>query len=201
TLLLNGSTCTGLGAVSGTVKGNAVAFTVQHTAQTITMSGTADASGKSMSGSYTLLAQGCGVSETGVWSAVAVPAVSGTFSGTLTSAADGSVSSVSATLKQGSNTGADSATLSGSIISPSDSTPGGASPCFNSGSISGTIGGTQMIWNILADDGSQIGQVVMSLSTDPSTPNGKYAFNQHPEFPPQTPCRFGDRGLATILTP
>lgn len=200
TLMLGGATCTGLGSLTGTVSGNAVSFTVQQTAQTITMSGNLDAGGSSMSGSYTVLAQGCGVSESGIWSAVQVPAVTGTFSGTLTSLVDGSTASVTATLKQGSNTGANWAAISGTITSPAPSQPDLQSPCFTSGTISGSISGTEMVWNVLAGDGSQQGQVVMTLASDPTTPNGKYAFNAHPEYPPQAPCRYGDHGLSTLIS-
>jgi hypothetical protein len=185
-----GNTCTGLGNLTGTVNGNSVSFVVSQTAQTVTMSGTADASGKTMSGTYTTLAQGCGVSETGNWTATQVPAVTGTFSGMLSSLVDGSTASVSANITQGPNTGESVASISGTLNTQS--------ACFSTGSVTGTIGGTQMIWNILASDGSQLGQIVMTLSTDANNPNGKYGFNSQTQFPPGTPCRFGDHGLVTI---
>ncbi len=193
-LLITGAqTCAGQGTVAGTVNQSNVAFTMNVTGQTISMTGTMAADG-SMSGNYTILATGCGQSQTGTWTGAQIKPLSGNFQGTLCSVpkqnCPDSPFSISGTITQAANIGNTSANLTGTVTVV-------GSNCVSSASISGAISGISVVANLLATDGSSLGQFYWTLPSDPSsTPSGTYSFVQHLH----TTCSGGDHGTVAGLT-
>ena len=147
----------GAASVSGTVSGQSVTLNVVAGGQTFTLMGTLSSDGTSMMGNYTTSAgvpvSGggvCGAAQTGAtWSAVAIPAITGTFQGDIH---NGSVYQLTGNLLQGPNVGAAGATVTGELISAND-------PCFVHASVTGTISGSSVLLSVIADNGAVLGQI------------------------------------------
>ncbi len=168
-LLISGN-CAGLGATQGQVAGSNVALIVNGTSQTLSLTGTAMADGSSMSGNYSILASGCGASEVGTWTATQVAALTGNFQATFISTVTSNLSfSFTGTVTQGPNTGTSYASLSGSMTSTD-------SPCFSGASISGQISGTSAVLNLATSDGTSLGKITATATTNASSMSGTYAF-------------------------
>src|SRR5215470_10023750 len=187
--LLSGN-CAGVGTVQGQTGNSSVSLTVNQPAQIINLSGTADANGSSLSGSYSILTGGCGASEVGTWAAIRVAILTGSFTGTFVSTAS-SVGPVhfSGDVTQGQNVGASSATLTGSMTSND-------AVCFRDASISGMISGTSALFTLTSSQGLALGQFSGQMTSDGSSASGTYDF-----FNAQTPipgCPGGDSGTATL---
>jgi hypothetical protein len=166
--------CAGLGSAQGKVSGSSVALTVNQIGQTVGLTGTTVNDGSSMSGKYSILASGCGASQTGTWTADRVKTLKGSFNGMFTSTPNPSlVYAVAATVSQGPNTGLSTSDLSGTMSSTN-------APCFTTLSFNGLISGTSVVFNLLASDGSPVGQFRATASTDASTLTGNYQFNAQP---------------------
>ncbi|HZR57336.1 MAG TPA: hypothetical protein VFA74_10720 [Terriglobales bacterium] len=194
-LITGGQTCAGQGPVTGTANQSNVAFTMNIVGQTISMTATTAPDG-SMSGNYTIMAQGCGQSQTGTWTGVQIKPLTGNFQGTLCSVpkqnCPANPFSISGTLTQSANTGDTSAALSGTVTVTGSS-------CLTTASITGAISGTAAVGNLFGTDGSQLGQFTWTLPSDAnSTPSGIYSFVAHPG----TPCSGGDHGtMGTVTLP
>jgi hypothetical protein len=188
-IVLSGQTsCPGVGAAQGQVKGSEVSIGVVRTGQSLQLMGTAPSDGSTMSGNFSILAAGCGVSEVGSWSASHIKPLGGNLSGTFTSGVSGLVFHFTGTIAQGPNTGASNATLSGSMTSTD-------APCFQSASIAGLISGTAVVFNLLTTEGLALGQYRATATTDASTLTGTYDFsNGQSQLPPS--CQ--DFGTATV---
>src|SRR5215472_890855 len=87
-LMISGN-CAGVGQAQGKVGGSKVSITTIQSAQTIALTGTASTDGSSMSGTYSLLASGCGTSEVGTWTANQVKPLNGNFQAIFTSSLSG----------------------------------------------------------------------------------------------------------------
>jgi len=162
--------CAAAGPAQGQMSGSKVAISVNETGQTVNLAGTVATDGSSMSGNYSILANGCGLSEVGTWTGTKVKAVSGSFQATLSSSwRPNLVYQFTGTVTQGANTGAPNATLSGSMTSTN-------SPCFSNASLSGLISGTTLVLNPFAADGTALGQISGTVTTDGSTITGNYNF-------------------------
>ena len=153
--------CSGIATVDGTVSGSDVSLVVTLSGDVINLTGSVSGQ-NAMSGTYTILSQGCsktGVSpQTGTWTASEVPPVNGNIqSGTYTSNRMPSpFTGITGQLAQGQNTGISTATLTGTISIPGY--------CFTSANLAGTISGTSTVLNVLASDGTQLGQITGVVS-------------------------------------
>ena len=189
-LLLNGS-CATVGPVMGTITGGSISLVVSNTGQTVQLDGTVASGATAMSGTYTILAQGCGSSENGTWSATLIRPLNGSFHGTFTSSHQGgSVFSASGSIAQEINTGANVATLTGTITST-------GSPCLSTANISGAISGTNVVLTFIAGNGTQIGQVIAQSTPDASSLTGNYLFGSQRAGA----CFSGDAGRVSINLP
>jgi hypothetical protein len=186
-IVLSGVTaCPGLGTASGTVTGSDVAITVGQVDQTLTLTGAATSDGTSMAGEYSILASGCGSSSVGTFTATQVKPLGGSFQATFTSGeVVGEVYTFGGSLTQGPNTGMSYATLAGTMTSTN-------APCINSFSIAGEVGGTSVVFNFLASDGSAQGQYRGTTTTDGTTLTGTY------DFLAQSNGCSGDAGTVSI---
>jgi len=186
-LLSGAALCPGLGSVQGHVNGSTVALTVTQIAQTVNLTGTVVGDGSSMSGNYSIYAQGCGGGSTdGTWTATPVKPLNGTYQAAFTSTwTSGLVYDYAVTVAQGSNTGSSTGVLAGSMTSTN-------APCASNLSIAGLVGGTSVVFNLLSSDGSAVGQFRGSTSTDATTLTGTY------DFLAQNNGCSGDAGMVTM---
>ena len=76
--------CASNGALSGSIQQNTVNFSLNESGLVIVYSGTIGEGAKSMSGTYTAPAGNCTIGDSGTWTANRIPAVTGTWKGTLT---------------------------------------------------------------------------------------------------------------------
>jgi len=175
-LLLSGqtisgqTTCIGVGSALGQANGSTVMMTVSPAGQTVNLAGTSANNFTSMSGSYSILAAGCGQTEIGKWTANQVNPLSGSFQAKFTSSESGNVFSFTGTIAQGPNTGGSTAALSGSMTSTD-------SPCFTTASIAGVISGTSVVFNLLTAEGVALGKYSGTMTTDATAITGYYRFS------------------------
>lgn len=168
-ILISGN-CSGVGTAQGQLSGSNVSLTVDAAHQTLALSGTATSDGSSMSGGYSVLAAGCGFSNTGTWTASRVSNFSGQFQGTFTSTVTQNlIFHFSGTVAQGANTGSSFAALSGSMTS-TDAT------CFTGAEISGQISGTAIVLNLADANGVALGKIDGTIALNASSMSGNYYF-------------------------
>lgn len=196
-LLLSGGTCSGVGNVTGTTTGNSVSMSVNNAGQTLSLQGTLGQDQASMTGTYTLLAGGCGASENGIWVANLVQPLGGDFQGTFT-AGNGTSTLVSGSLSQAATAQVASASITGNITAAD-------SACLASANISGVVSGTAVVLNLLDDTGAQLGQATGTLDMPASTASasiqGSYTILPLPRpQPPKTPCLSGQNGSFCMVT-
>lgn len=176
--------CQGVGSVTGTFDGQNLQLTVGSSGQDFNLSATVPqgADSTSLSGQFSTLQGGCiSFSSSGTWTAIRVPAISGSFHGTFVeTSGQGTTVDVTGTLTQGPNIGASSATLTGAI-----NATGTTSFCsyLNNATVTGLISGTSFSLNFYGPDGTQIGQIPAPGSTTPalvapdgSSLTGSFAF-------------------------
>jgi len=173
--------CSGVGSVLGQANGGAVTIVVTQAAQTANLTGVAASDFSSMKGDYSILAAGCGKTETGTWTATRVTSLTGTFSAQFTSSQSNQVFQVAGTLTQGGNKRNSFAVLLGTMTSTD-------APCFTSASVSGVISGTAVLMNI-SNSAGPIGTYSGTAATDASEITGSYTFSDT-----QTGCN--DTGTA-----
>jgi hypothetical protein len=164
------TTCEGVGSAVGQASGTNVTLTVTPAGQTMNLTGTVANNATSMSGSYSILASGCGQTEVGTWNAHQVNPLTGTFQATFISVDFATVFHFTGSITEGPNTGASQATLSGSMIS-SDAA------CFSAASVSGVISGTSVVLNILTPEGVALGKYSGTVTTDATQLTGTYRFS------------------------
>src|SRR5579871_2950005 len=188
-LLLTGQTeCPGVGAASGQVTSPAVSLTINQIAQTATLTGQASSDGSTLSGTYSILASGCGGTQVGKWMATLVKPLSGNFKATFTSGATSIVFPASGMIAQNSNSGGSTTNLSGSL-SASDA------PCLTAATITGVISGTTVLLNFSSQEGAPLGQYRGTMTTDGTMITGNYNLLSTPS-PPGGQC--DDFGTAVI---
>jgi hypothetical protein len=180
----------GSAPISGTISGKSVTFTATAGTQTFSFIGTLSSNGSTMTGTYSSTAGSmvngapCGTVQTGLqWTAISVPPLTGTVTGSFhsTGGAAGLFNQdfgVIGSLTQGQNIGASNATITGNLDFVSQTTNLSNYPCFSNASINGQITGNSVILQIIATNGSVIGQIGgvvgsgLSTVSFNSTPNG-----------------------------
>ena len=183
--------CAAAGPAQGNMSGSTVAITVNETGQTVNLTGTAASDGSSVTGNYSIYANGCGLSEVGTWAATKVKTLTGNIQATFTSSAQSNlVYQFSGSIAQGPNTGTSTANLTGNMTSSN-------APCVSTASISGLISGTSVLLNPFASDGTALGQVQATMTTDASTITGVYDF-KNVNSNVFANCGGGDYGNVTI---
>jgi hypothetical protein len=197
-LLLSGQTisgqpdCAGVGSALGQMDGSGLSMTVSPAGQTVSLTGAAANNFTSLTGNYSILASGCGQTETGTWTANRVNPLSGAFQATFTSSfTSGLVFAFTGTISQGTNTGGSTATLSGTMTSSN-------SPCFSSASVTGVITGTSVVLNLATADGISLGKYSGTLATDATSMTGSYRFSNASNPDILAGCGGGDGGDATF---
>ena len=94
------------------------------------------------------------------------------------------------TISQGVNTGSSTANVSGTMTSTNAS-------CFSSASITGLIGGTAVVFNLAASDGTSLGTITGTITTDASSMTGNYVF-RNVNSPILKQCGGGDSGTVAM---
>jgi hypothetical protein len=154
-------TCGGIGPLAGSISGQNINFTLDPGGTTINFTGTVSIDQKLMSGSYAALGGACyDYPTSGTWTASLVPALNGSFKGTLNSnymaALTGSANpvpvSVSGSFTQTPNAGGSTASLTGTISAV-------GYPCFTTASLTGTISGQNIYLSVYGYNGLQIGSI------------------------------------------
>ncbi len=161
----------GSAAITGTLTGQSVALTAVAGTQTFTFAGTLSSDGSTMAGTYTSAAgtaasgRGCGTAQTGLqWNAILVPPLTGPIQGNFhstggTAGLNEQDFLVSGALSQAANTGADSATVTGNLSFLNTLTNLSDYPCLTLASVTGQISGNTVVLQIVATDGSNVGQI------------------------------------------
>jgi len=163
--------CGGVGPVTGTITGQNVTFSINPGGTVFNFTGVISSDNTSMSGDYQALSGACYVPEatTGTWTAVLVPPMNGSFTGSLSNSAYMSLLTgvsppapiaVSGTFAQSTNAGASNASLTGTITAV-------GYPCFTTATVTGTVSGESVILSVFGYDGSQIG--VLGTASGPAT--------------------------------
>jgi hypothetical protein len=177
---ITGACNSGSAPVSVTISGQNVTLTEVAGAQTFTLTGTLASNGSTMMGTYTSTAgtaadgSPCGYAETGLsWSAVSVPPLTGSISGSFHSGGTGDDSGllnqdfpVTGSLTQGANIGASNATVTGSLSFMNPLTGSSDYPCIPSGVVyvNGQISGNTVILQLIDVNGSNDGQIGIPIS-------------------------------------
>jgi len=191
-LALIDTPCSGVGSVTGSVSGGNVALVISPSGLTVNLTGTVQAA-QSMSGDFTILADGCSGPETaplsGTWTANLVAPLQGSLQGTFTSKSSGDIWPITGKLTQGQNTGISNATLTGDLAIPGY--------CVAGATISGVVSGTNVVMELVNSSGVEIGQVTGTSTLDGSSVTGTYTIiPQGPGNAP--PCANGDSGAVAI---
>ena len=183
-----GDGCPGVGPVTGTITGQSFQLTIEEFGQTINLNGDLPSGSAPPNGQFSTLGGGCTqFPSTGSWTANQIKPLSSTFHGTFTSTNSTSltpVMNVTGIVAQGLNTGASSATLSGTLSAASY-----VAPCayLTNATITGTISGTTVVWNLYAPNGTPLGRIPLpnsipgvpptaTISLDGSSLTGSYQF-------------------------
>ncbi len=177
TLTFQSAKCSGSGPVSGTADGSNVSLIVNQPGLDVNLTGAPgiesldgtgalvctpgnSSSGETcLSGTYTLIARGCGKSESGAWNAFQMQPLNQTLSGTSTQNNTENTSTLSATLSQGPANGT-SATLTGTLTPALPS--GGTCVARNgetSAPLTGQISGNSVILGTILGPDNTVGTV------------------------------------------
>ena len=226
-LTFQSAVCSGTGPVTGTSDGSAVVLTVSQpgldvnltgntgtesldgTGTLVCTTGSSSSGSACMTGTYVLLARGCGKSESGTWNGFQQQPLTQTLSGTFTDNQAGGTSTLSAALTQGSVNGT-SAVVTGTLT-PAVPTgrgvcvaPGGATSAILTGQISGnnvilsaiigpdnTVGTVkgqiQAVWYPLGN--GTLAEPVLDFTNTPVISRGtSYAFNYFKSCPHNEGC-------------
>jgi len=165
--LILGGGCQGVGPVTGTLDGQNLQLDVNEFGQNLTLTGTFPADGSSdafVGGPFSTLNGGCTGTSSGTWSAIRIAPLTGSFHGTLVSAASNGTVNVAGALTQGPNVGASNADFSGNMTTSS-------LPPFCSyvttATITGTISGTTVSLDFFGPNGSQLNFVPIAATVTP----------------------------------
>ena len=184
------ATCGAVGSVQGQLNNTDVTITITLPGQSLNLTGKTAANSGTMGGKYSLLAAGCGQTDTGTWSGSRINTLSGGFRATFTSSALTSPFHFSGTIKQAANSGQSTAALSGSMNSND-------SPCFTNAAIAGVVTGTSVTINILASDGEAYGKLSGVMSPDAGLINGSFVLSNASDPALLQTCQ-GVGGNATV---
>jgi hypothetical protein len=168
---------TGSAAITGSISGQSVKTLVAVAGtQTFTLTGTLSLDGLTMAGTYTSTAgtagdgSPCGTAQppAGVpglqWSAVLVPPLTGSITGSFHSTGgaaglDEQDFLVTGALNQAANTGTSNATVTGNLSFLNTLTNASDYPCFTSASLYGQISGNSVTLEMFGTDGSELGLI------------------------------------------
>jgi hypothetical protein len=153
--------CGGIGQLTGSINNQNISFSITPGGTALNFAGTISSDNTSMSGSYQAVGGACFTkATTGTWSALLVPPLNGSFTGTLsdseymtllTGVSPPAPIAVSGTITQSPNSGnASNATLTGTITAV-------GYPCFTTVSVTGTISGQNVYLDVFNFQGAQIG--------------------------------------------
>jgi len=173
----------GSALVTGTVSGQNVTLSAAAGSQTFSLTGTLGSNGSITNGQFTtpggiVAGAVCGAPApqggSQVWSAVSVPVLSGSVTGSFHSTGlnlNNQEFQVTGTLNQGQNIGASSATVSGSLSFVDPTTVLSTYPCFPAGyvNVNGQISGNTVILQLIGSDGSSDGQIGIAASLVPNS--------------------------------
>jgi hypothetical protein len=194
-LIYTSPPCSGVGSVTGTISGTTVDFAVGVTGLTVNLTGALGSDMASMSGDYTILSSGCqetgsNPQDTGTWTASLVKPLSGNLQGAFTSKGLNNANlQVTGKINQGQNTGNSDTAVGGSMSI--------SGYCFTTANISGVVSGTSVVMDLLNPDGTEIGQVSGTSTTDGTSINGTYIIlSQGPTG--VAPCTKGDSGTVKL---
>lgn len=202
-----GDGCQGVGSVSGTITGQAFQLSINEFGQVINLSGNLPSGNGPVNGQFSTLPGACTeFPSTGSWTAAQIKPMTSTFHGTFVSTNSAAITpslDVTGIITQGPNTGASSATLSGTLTAASY-----VAPCayLTNATITGTISGTTIVWNLFAPNGTAMGRVPLpgglpggppdaTISIDGSSLTGSYQFQ-----PISSSCG-GDQGSVQLTFP
>ena len=224
TLTFQSSKCSGSGPVSGTSDGKTVSLianqpgldvnltgapgteSLDGTGTLVCTPGNSSSGSACLSGTYNLIARGCGKSESGTWNAFQMQPLTQTLSGTFTDNSTGTPTTMSATLQQGSASDT-SATLTGTLTPAVPAgracvVPNGETSAVLTGQISGnsvilgtilgpdnTVGTVKgqivAVWYPLGN--ANFGEPVLDFSNTPQISRGTaYNFSQFTACNPRT---------------
>jgi hypothetical protein len=161
--------CAGAAPLTGNFDGQSVNLSVNQNGQMLTLTGTSSSDLSSLSGTYTSPAGSCEPAENGLWTAILIKPIAGSFQGVLHSVSSNSYSlqdkdfQVTGTIIQGANTGATSATLTGTIAATNYQ-------CFSTAALNGTVSGSRVRLSIIGTSGLQVGE--MGAAVGSQTPGG-----------------------------
>lgn len=160
----------GSAPVTGNINGQTVTLTVAASPQTFTLNGTLSSNGTTITGTYTSTdGKGCGTAQSGLqWTAVSVPALTGTVqgffhSGQTNATLKNQVFPVTGTLTQGENIGASNATVTGTLSFQNY-------PCMTTASVNGQVSGSSVILQMIGTNGLSVGQIGAPAGTLSSAP-------------------------------
>lgn len=175
-----GACNSGSAPVNVTLNGQSVTITEVAGPQTFTLTGTLSSDGSTMTGTYkttagtSATASVCGYAVSGLsWSAVSVPPLTGSITGSFHSGGIGDNSGllyqdfpVTGNLIQGDNIGGSSATVTGTLSFIDPTTGLSDYPCIPLGTVSvnGQISGNTVILQLIDVNGSTDGQIGIPLS-------------------------------------
>ena len=165
--------CAGTGLLTGTVNAQNLALEINEGGTSISLTGSLSPDGTTMTGTYAGSGGGCfNAPTTGTWSAVQIPALTGSFTGSLTDSVYMSTLTgvnppapimVSGSLTQGPNDGtASSSTLTGTISAQ-------GYPCFRTVTVTGTITGQNVFLSVYNFNANLVGTI--GLPTSPGAPS------------------------------
>lgn len=177
---------------TATVSAQTVGLTYVAGSQTFSLTGTLSSNGSTMSGTYTatqgtasdgvtVCGIGTGASGPEQWTAILVPALSGTIQGSFHSTNTAGLGNqdfpVSGSITQGENIGASNATVTGTLSFINPETTLSAYPCFSTASVTGEISGDSVVLQIIGTNGSVIGQIGEPSSLFQTTAVNPVTFN------------------------
>ena len=134
--------CAGAAPLTGKIDGQNVNLSVNQNGQILTLTGASSSDNSSLSGSYTSPDGTCEPAESGLWTAILIRPIAGSFQGVFHSVSSNSYSlqdkdfQITGSLTQGENMGATSATLTGTIIAADYQ-------CFSVALLNGTVSGSR----------------------------------------------------------
>src|SRR5208282_3926831 len=188
------TSCAGVGATVGQLSGGGVTMTESPVGDTISLTGVPSTNFTSMSGSYSILASGCGQTEVGTWTGTKVSPLTGNFGATFTLAGANDFHFLG-TITQGPNTGGSDANLTGTMTSTD-------SPCFAQATIAGVISGTSVVLNLLTSDGVTLGKFSGTMTTDAASVTGGYKFSNASDPTALGACDgYGGNSTITVQAP
>ena len=165
-----GPVCGGTAQITGTVNGQTVALTENLGGTTYNFTGTLSSDNQSISGDYAGQGGACfPQSTTGTWTALLIPPLTGSFTGTLSDSSYMTLLTglspvapiqVSGSITQSANAGGSNASLTGTIAAV-------GYPCFSTVSLSGTISGQNVYLNIFDFSGEPVG--FLGVPSSPAT--------------------------------